>query len=204
MQYKSIKKEEWDKTVEHLLLSYSIFACVENEYGLDYEFIRPADVKKISYNKPKPSTPLKSFFLPVKENVSSEKVEKMPRIIMGIPNCDIEGLCLLDDIYLDKEFNDVFYRKRRENTLLIASDCFGIQEHCHCSSYNIKPFSENHADLAVINLNGTIVLRVLSLKGEDFIKTIPAILSPGDNDSISAIAKEHLATETLLTKSNNG
>jgi len=204
MQYKSIKKEEWDKTVEQLLLSYSIFACVENEYGLDYEFIRPADVKKISYNKPKPSTPLKSFFLPVKENVTSEKVEKMPRIIMGIPNCDIEGLCLLDDIYLDKEFNDVFYRKRRENTLLIASDCFGIQEHCHCSSYNIKPFSENHADLAVINLNGTIVLRILSLKGEDFIKTIPAILSPGDNDSISAIAKEHLATETLLTKSNNG
>ena len=204
MQHKCIKKEEWDKTLEQLLLSYTIFACVENEYGLDYELIRPSDIIKISYNKPKPATPLKTFFLPVKENVSSEKAGEKPRIIIGIPNCDIEGLCLLDDIYLDKEFPDIFYRKHRENTLLISSDCFGIQEHCHCSSYNIKPYSENHADLAVINHNETIILRILSLKGEDFVKTIPMIPSPVDKNLITIIEQEHNATEDLLTKSNNG
>jgi ferredoxin len=204
MQYKCINKEEWDKSIGQLLLSYSIFACVENEYGLDYELIRPEDINKISYNKPKPSTPLKSFFLPVKENVTSENFEPKPRIIIGVPNCDIEGLGLLDDIYLDKEYNDVFYRNRRENTLLIASDCFGIQEHCHCLSYNIKPYSENHADLSVVNLDGTIVLKLLSPKGEEFIKSIPAILSTPDNSVIQIIEKNHLATETLLTKSNNG
>jgi sulfhydrogenase subunit beta (sulfur reductase) len=204
MQYKCIKKEEWDKAIEQLLLSYTIFACVENEYGLDYELIRPSDIVKISYNKPKPATPLKSFFLPVKENVTSGKVEERPRIIMGIPNCDIEGLFLPDDVYLDKEFNDVFYLKRRENTLLIASDCFGVQEHCHCLTYNIKPYSENHADLAAINLDGTILLRILSSKGEDFVNKFPAIISPVDKNIISIIEKEHLATETLLAKTNNG
>ena len=61
MQYKCIKKEEWDKTLEHLLLSYTIFASVENEYGLDYELINPADIAKISYNKPKPATSLRVF-----------------------------------------------------------------------------------------------------------------------------------------------
>ena len=40
MQYKCIKKEEWDKTIEQLLLSYTIFASVENEFGLDYELIK--------------------------------------------------------------------------------------------------------------------------------------------------------------------
>jgi len=204
MQYKCINKVEWDKSIEQLLLSYSIFACVENEYGLDYELIRPEDIRKISYNKPKPATPLKSFFLPVKENVTSEKFESKPRIILGVPNCDIEGLGLLDDIYLDEEYNDIFYRDRRENTLLIASDCFGIQEHCHCLSYNIKPYSENHADLSVINLDGTIVLKLLSPKGEEFIKSIPGILSTPDNSVIQIIENKHLATETLLTKSNNG
>jgi ferredoxin len=204
MQYKSIKKEEWDKTIEQLLLSYTIFASVENEYGLDYELIKPADITKISYNKPKPATPLKSFFLPVKENVTSERVNEKPRIILGIPNCDIEGLCLLDDIYLDDEFNDIFYRNRRKNTLLISSDCIGIQEHCHCLSYNIKPYSENHADLAIINLDGTIVLRVLSIKGEDFIKGVPAFLSQENIDFIPVIEKEHLSTMTLLEKANIG
>jgi sulfhydrogenase subunit beta (sulfur reductase) len=204
MQYNCIKKEEWDKTLENLLLSYTIFASVENEFGIDYELIRSEDIEKITYNKPKPSTPLKSFFLPVKENVSSMKAEEKPRIIIGIPNCDIEGLCLPDDIYLDKEFSDLFYSKRRENTLLIASDCFGIQEHCHCLSYNVKPYSENHADLAVINLNGTIVLRILSIKGEEFVRKIPAFTSQVDKNLIAAIEKEHIATETLLTKSNKG
>jgi ferredoxin len=204
MQYKCIKKEEWDRTIEQLLLSYSIFASVENEFGLDYELIKPADIPKISYNKPKPVTSLKSLFLPVKENVTSERADEKPRIILGIPNCDIEGLSILDEMYLDTEYNDIFYRKRREETLLIASDCFGIKEHCHCQSYNIKPFTENNSDLAVINIDGLIILRILSAKGEDFVKEIPAIQSLQDENLVSAIRREQLITETLLSKSENG
>jgi sulfhydrogenase subunit beta (sulfur reductase) len=204
MQYKCITKEEWDKTIEKLLLSYTIFAGVKNDYGLDYELIKPSDILKISYNIPKPATSLKSFFLPVKENVTSDRAEEKPRIILGIPNCDIEGLSLLDEMYLDIEFDDIFFRKRRENTILIATDCFGIQEHCHCLSYNIKPYAENIADLALISLNGMIALRILSSKGEDFIKKIPALKSVEDKDLVSDIEKEHLETESLLTRLNIG
>ena len=68
--------------------------------------------------------------------------------------------------------------------LLISSDCFGIQEHCHCLSYNIKPYSEKNADLALLNLNGTIILRILSAKGEDFVRKIPAIQSLDDENII--------------------
>ena len=204
MEYKSISKEEWDKTLENLLLSYTIFASIENESGQDYELIRPSDIASISYNKPKPATSLKSFFLPVKENVTDKRSPEKPRIILGIPNCDIEGLSLLDEIYLDNAYNDIFFRKRREDTILISSDCIGIQEHCHCLSYNIKPYSAKNADLAVINLNGTIVLRIITGKGEDFIKKIPAVRSLQDKSVISVIEKEQQATETLLSASNKG
>jgi formate hydrogenlyase subunit 6/NADH:ubiquinone oxidoreductase subunit I len=204
MQYKCIKKEDWDKTIEQLLLSNSIFACVENEYGLDYELIKPHDIEKISYNKPKPATPLKCFFLPVRENVTSERNDEKPRIIIGIPNCDIQGLGLPDEIYLDNEFNDIFYEKRRKNTILVASDCFGTMEHCHCMSYNVKPWTENHADLSVINLDGMIFFRILSQKGEDFLGSIPSVNSPGDNEFIGAIEKAHQLTVAALEESNAG
>ena len=85
MQYKSVIKEEWDKTLEQMLLSYTIYASVDNEFGQDYELIKPSDIKRISYNKPKPATPLKSFFLPVRENVTSERVQEKPRIIIRHP-----------------------------------------------------------------------------------------------------------------------
>jgi sulfhydrogenase subunit beta (sulfur reductase) len=203
MQYKSITREEWDKTLEHLLLSYSIFASVHNEFGQDYELIRPVDIARISYNTPKPATPLKSFFLPVRENVTSDRIDEKPRIIMGIPNCDIEALCLLDEIYLDKEFNDIFYMRRRENSILISFDCIGIQENCHCLSYNINPFSTKNADLAVIKLDEAIVLRIITQKGEDFMKNVPAAI-PIEDKILAVIEKEQLSTTSLLTSSNTG
>ncbi|MCX6330560.1 MAG: 4Fe-4S dicluster domain-containing protein [Bacteroidia bacterium] len=204
MQYKSIRKEEWDKALEELSESHTIFANVSNDFGQDYELMRPADIIRIIYNKPKPATSLKSFFLPVKENVTSDRKGGKPRIIIGVPNCDIEGICLLDEIYLDKDFNDIFYRKRREETLLISSDCFGIQEHCHCLSYGFKPYSTSNADLAIIHLNELIIFRIITEKGSDFINKIPSATPLDDKEILSAIEKEHLATESLLSTANKG
>jgi ferredoxin len=204
MQYTGIKKEEWDKALEDLLPSHNIFASVINEFGQDYELIRQADIPSISYNKPKPATSLKSFFLPVKENVTSGRSAEKPGIIIGTPNCDIEGLSLLDEIYLDEVFPDIHYRERRENTLLISADCIGTQEHCHCMTYGIKPYSTKNADLAVINLDGKLIFRIISRKGEEFLKKISKT-SPVDNEEIiSSIEKEHQTTESLLASANSG
>jgi ferredoxin len=204
MQYRSIKKEEWERVLENLLASCKVYANVGNEFGQDYELLQPSDISKISYNKPKPATSLKSFFLPVKENVTSERSEEKPRIILGAPNCDIEGLSILDEIYLDKDFNDPYYRIRRENTLLISSDCFGTLQHCHCLSYNIKPYSLDKADLAVISMDGLVIFRVISAKGEDFLNKIPEITTMDDKTIPAVIEKEQKATESLLIEANKG
>jgi ferredoxin len=204
MQYRSITKEEWDKTLEQLLLSFTIFASVENEFGLDYELISGENIERISYNRPKPATSLKNLFLPVRENVTSETTDEKPRIILGIPNCDIEGLAMLDEIYLDNEFTDIFYRRRRENTILISSDCTSIQENCHCLSYNIHPYSSGNADIAVIKQDGIIILRVMTGKGEEFVRNIPAEIIYPEHNIIHAVESLHSATESLLTAANDG
>jgi ferredoxin len=204
MQYLSIKKEEWDKAIEQLLLSYTIFAAVDNEFGIDYEMLCPSNIKKISYNKPKPATSLKTFFLPVKENVTSGQTLKKQRIILGVPNCDIQGLKLIDEIYLDKDFNDILYKERRENTVLISFDCFGKQEHCHCISYDIKPWSVADADLAAILIENVIVLRIITAKGKDFINQFSLVQVLDDNEIISEIEKAHNSAESLLNESNEG
>ena len=204
MQYKSIKKEEWDKALEQLMLSHNIFASTGDESGQDYELLTSSAIKRIIYNKPKPATSLKSFFLPVRENVTSPAGSEKPRVIIGIPNCDIEGLSLLDEIYLDKDFTDTLYKERREKTLLISSDCFGIQEHCHCLSYDIKPYSVKNADLSVINLEGKIIIRILSSRGEEFVSGIQG-MGPLENESILVdIEKEHKLTESSLNSANKG
>lgn len=204
MSYFSIGKEKWEKKLEQLISSHTIFATVSHESCQDYELIRPEDIPRISYNKPKPATSLKTFFLPVVENVTSQKEPEKPRIILGVPNCDIEGLNLLDDIYLDKDYYDIFYSSRRKNTLLISSDCFGVQEHCHCSSYGIKPYSTRTADLSVIQINGSILFRGISNKGEEFIKRFTGAEPINDDGTIKTVDQKHRETEELLKKSNKG
>jgi sulfhydrogenase subunit beta (sulfur reductase) len=202
MSYYSIGKEEWDKLLEELILSYSIFASVRNEFGLDYELLKPSDIPLISYNKPKPATSLKSFFLPVKEDVTNQREQEKPRIIIGIPNCDIEGLNLLDEIYLDKDYNDIFFSNRRKNTILISSDCFSIEEHCHCLSYNIRPYSTRTADLSIAELEGLIIFRTINGTGDEFIKKIAGAVPVSDSSIITNIESKHKETEELLNNSN--
>ncbi|HBE43754.1 MAG TPA: hypothetical protein DDW27_21690 [Bacteroidales bacterium] len=204
MHYKSITRERWDETIKDLLSSHDVFASLRNEFGQDYEFISSEDIPDIIYNEPKPVTSLKNFFLPVKENVTSDRETERPRIIIGAPNCDIEALSLLDEIYLDKDFDDHFYRNRRENTILIGSDCKGIQEHCHCLSYGIRPFPTKIADLAIFLLDGNVILRILSDQGEDFINRIPDATDINEENLLQSIDTEHSITESLLENANKG
>jgi len=204
MRYISVKKEDWDNSLEQLLLSCIIFAPVRNEFGIDYELLKPSDIPDIVFNEPKPATPLKNFFLPVTENVTSLRDTAKQRIIIGVPACDIHGLSLIDEIYLDKDFNDMFYRQRRENTILISSDCFGTQEHCHCLSYDIKPFDDSLSDMAVIRKDEEIILRIISQKGEELAKKFTQAQPLEGKDALLFIEKEHKRTEDSLQKANKG
>jgi len=198
----SIQKEEWDNNLINLILSHTIFATVSNGSGQDYELIEAGNIDKISYNSPKPATSLKSFFLPVKENVTSPISTGKQRIIIGVPNCDIEGLSLLDEIYLDNDFNDLKYKERRENTILISSDCFTLQEHCHCTTYGIKPFALRNADIALAMIGNTIVFRTISEKGGIFIRKLGGISNGADTNVLQAIEKNQKSIEAALKSLN--
>jgi ferredoxin len=202
MSYYSIRKEEWDKILEQLILSYTVYATVSNDFGQDYELLKPADIPFIVYNKPKPATSLKNFFLPVKENVTASRDVEKPRIIVGIPNCDIEGLNLLNEIYLDNDYTDIFFKERRDSTILIASDCFSTQEHCHCMTYDIKPYTTRTADLSIVKMNGSIIFRSIDGKGEEFIKKLTGVEQVNDESIIDSIDVKHKEIEELLIRSN--
>jgi ferredoxin len=202
MSYSGLSRKEWDKVLEKLILSHTVFATVNNGSGQDYEIIKPVDIENISYNIPKPSTSLKTFFLPVSENVTSIFDPARPVLIIGTPNCDIEGLCLLDEIYLDDEFKDTAFAKRRENSIVISSDCFVTCEHCHCTSYNIEPFSTRTADLAIIALNDFVYFRIISRKGEDFLINNTSAKELTGSSADILIEKKHSETRSILKEKN--
>ena len=168
----AISKREWDERLIHLLSSFDVFAPVENEFSSDYLKLDEEAISHIVYNKPKPVTPLKNFFLPVKENVTIEGIPTKPVAIIGPPNCDVMALLFLDQIYLDNEYPDPAYGKRRENSTLLSTDCLSIQEHCHCTSYGMEPKGNESSDISLALIEDQVILSVFSKKGEKFIEAM--------------------------------
>ncbi len=113
--------EQWEEVVKEIFKEYFLYAPIKQWGAVDYELIHLEKVPFIIYYHPRPVTPLKVFFLPIKQNVTLPP-ENEKRIILGIPSCDLHALQLLDTIYLDKLLPDTVNQKRRENTILIGSD----------------------------------------------------------------------------------
>jgi sulfhydrogenase subunit beta (sulfur reductase) len=197
----SIPKQEWDERLTKLLSSCTIYAPVENDFSLDYLKLVPEIIRGIVYNRPQPVTPLKSFFLPVRENITLDTQPPKPVVVIGAPGCDVMALAFLDQIYLDEDYPDPAYRHRRDNTIIIATDCLSTLENCHCTSYGIDPVGNQYADLSLAVVDDQVILSIYGSKGKKFIDELgldnPAEPEPSLLKSLEVKRKqvvEHLGT----------
>ena len=160
-----IHKNDWFAFLNKSTDSYNIYVPVRYNDNIDYE-LYTNNLEDIVLNIPKPVTPLKTFLLPIKENVVINTSFHNKNLIIGIPSCDLHALNLLDSIYLDEKFIDKSYQINRENSILIGTDCLEIQENCHCTSYGVRPYPEINHDLSVVSIDGEIIVQVNSDKGK--------------------------------------
>jgi sulfhydrogenase subunit beta (sulfur reductase) len=199
-----IDREEWVRIIHTLSASsYNVYAPVRKEGGIDYVIIDEEDREEIVYNEAKPATPLKMFFLPAKLNTARSNPGKKRTVIIGAPACDVEGLKLLDLIYLDDKIVDETYLSRRENSVIISTDCYITQENCHCTTYGINPYSEKGCDISLSSTEGYHYLMAWSEKGVQFIKELESIgkterLDINNNEPFIALRQETI--KKLSTK----
>jgi ferredoxin len=160
-----ITKECWDKVLSAVIGDYILYAPVAGNGHQDYQVISEDDIDQIAYHTPKPTTPLKTFFLPVKENVAKTIQVAPKRIILGIPSCDLAALDMLDAIYLEEPFVDPYYKQKRDHTILIGTACHSLLEHCHCTTYGIHPYPFKNHDIAISIQGENVLVTINSDKG---------------------------------------
>ena len=168
MRTYSVSLKQWVKILSLVTAKYNVFAPIQKSDFIDYELITEDNIESISYNKAKPTTPLKAFFFPIKENVVKENKNKQ-RIILGVPSCDLSALNLLDKIFLDEDFLDNYYKEKRDNTILIGTDCYEIDQSCHCTSYGVNPYPEKNCDISFSQIDHKVTLQVHTKKGDKFL-----------------------------------
>jgi sulfhydrogenase subunit beta (sulfur reductase) len=201
----AIPKHEWDERLNQLLSSHDLYAPVENDFSCDYVKLEAHTIPEIIYNKPKPVTPLKNFFLPISENVTSGHNMQKPVAIIGAPNCDVMALAFLDQIYLDKEYADPAYGARREGTTIISTDCLSIQEHCHCTTYGIEPTGNKNSDISLALVDKQVILTLYTKKGERLVEQMGVVVTITPEETLlEKLRTRQKEVKDKLNKQNSG
>ena len=120
--------------------------------------------------------PPKKYFVPpaeelmkfsTKDNeVISAEVHAHPRVIFGLHPCDINALMLMDNVFLG-EYEDPYYKARRESTLIVGVSC-EPNEQCFCNAWGTDEVHWGF-DIFLSDLGDEYFVSVSSVKGADLL-----------------------------------
>ena len=110
----------------------------------------------------------------------SEKVA-----IIGARACDLAGLAIQDQIFLQGEYQDPYYATRREGLFIIAVNCTRALQTCFCASMETGPRAKHGFDLVLTEVDDSLLIEAGSEAGRDLLSNLS--LSTG-SDQLSAEA----------------
>jgi len=164
-----ITKQDWKNFLKGKIKERRIYAPIEENENL---FLNPIDennVENIAYNKFRTVEPLKIFLFPVVEKIVKEIENFDMPVLIGITSCDLKGLEILDNVFANGEYKDPNYKRRRENLLIISTDCYQPSDTCFCEIVGTNPYPSKNFD---INLSVTpegFIVEIATEKGNEFI-----------------------------------
>ena len=112
-----------------------------------------------------PADELMRFRAASNEAVSGE-VHAHPRVLFGLHPCDINALMLMDNVFLG-EYEDPYYKARRESTLLVGVNCTP-QDECFCNAWGTDEVHWGF-DIFLSDLGDRYFVSVSSVKGADLL-----------------------------------
>src|SRR5512139_2935329 len=153
-----LNKKDFQSFLKDLAKDHDLFAPVRLAEGVSvYKKIDPAE--EIDLDAANPQKPVKEVFFPQSEamlrfekvddrqQVTSTDEIKKPRVVLGARACDIQAISLLDDVFLGKEYTDVYFLQKRKSTLLVGFACNHPLSTCFCASTGGGPFTREGSDL---------------------------------------------------------
>ncbi len=190
-----------------------------NQPGEDYLLKKYSDVNKdtIVFNEYRGIDPVaRNFFTHLKEEIceyfqpQDAKRKEKPVAISGVKNCDLFSSKIQDFVFLQGKEEDQVYKTRRENALIISSDCPNFKEVCFCRAFDINPHATEGFDFNLSPLNNGYLVDVASLKAKKIADSLKNIFTPATaaqlsgrkakRESVIRRMEEHLACHKIPKK----
>ena len=168
-----ISDSEWQDFLKSLLPEWNICAPIRNNKNLSFQHLSSNNLANIELNTYRAIQPVKTFLFFFYEQITN--ITKFPNLrgcaVLGVKACDLNSLQLYDKMFLEGEFTEPFYKRRRQDLLLITSDCQEPVDSCFCTVLGYKPYPEEYFDINLSAINDGLIIEVNSDAGEEFIKS---------------------------------
>ncbi|HIH28616.1 MAG TPA: Ni/Fe hydrogenase subunit beta, partial [Thermoplasmata archaeon] len=165
---KTITKKDFSTFVNTLIKDGSYDVVGVQAKGKCYVFDTLSSAEELRLNYDVTILPPKKYFLPQYEMLlkfslqkpyeAKETITDSPRIIIGVHPYDIIALEQTDRHYFDQQ-QDNFYKKRRENTLIIGVDIQNVSERSFAASMNTNT-TETGFDLLLTDIGTSYAVTI--------------------------------------------
>ena len=203
MKQKFLKKKNFKIFVEALTGTYDVYHIERNKRGNLHLTRFSGDAERIVMGGVRPFEPLKNFFFisrqkvvdGYKKSIDPPVTEKRkPFCIIGVKNCDLGGMDVLDFVFMKGDLKDPFYQKCREENLIIASDCTTAIFTCFCHALGLEHYPEKNYDILISELEGGYLIEEGTERGAKFLKRNAGIFDEAEEAHIEE--RDHIRKHT--------
>jgi ferredoxin len=205
----------------------SVPARIKCDYGFNlpsddyllksYSALKEGEVCFNEYRCLEPTA--RAFFTYFKEEVCEyfqDKTEtrtgKKAMAISGVKNCDLFAAKIQDFVFLEGVEEDSLYKERRQNTLIISSDCPNFKETCFCRAFQINPYAQDGFDFNLSPITNGYLVDIATKRAKLIVGSLKNIFIPASVGQLSARSvkrdavvkrmEEHLAHHKIPKKEN--
>jgi len=189
MKQALLDKKDIGKLLKSAAVDSPVYAPVMG--NSEIEFTRIADGSEavsLEYSNLKLSP--KGIFFPQTETLLTfdfDAVEDVPEpesgiVVFGSRPCDALSLLYLDKVFgpENKGYDDPYYMKRREDSVMISLACSEPCRTCFCTSVGGGPADRKGSDILMFDLDEGIFFRAETGKGEAFLEKYSSLFGePG-------------------------
>jgi len=123
------------------------------------------------------------FSMSNQEVTSFEEVVEEPKtVLFGIRPCDVYSIACMDDVFFTKTYVDQFYKRKRENLLIVSIGCTKVAPTCFCDSMGLNPTNAPTADVMLNDLGNEYLVKAQTPKGEAAVAAWGSLLSQGEGE----------------------
>jgi sulfhydrogenase subunit beta (sulfur reductase) len=211
MAKRVIRKTELTEALRRLMQVYRIYAPVRQNTITNFRRLDAGD--EVDFSAANTVLSPKSLMQPQSECMFEFNTDKAgdeagilreiekdysPRVIFGIRPCDARALQLQDLNFDTPEYQDPWWMRRRQSTVLVGLGCNRPCSTCFCTSVGSGPFSSEGLDVVLTDLGEELVAEDFSELGGQLLEDA-GINVPARETAAGRVAEVQEAAEQSIT-----